>query len=68
MEISKTPKITPEGPPAPPAAEEYVWMKLVPRLLNPGTLSIITLLLREGKAHRLRELAGSIELSCEHTR
>jgi hypothetical protein len=68
MEISKTPKITPDGPPAPPVAEEFVWTKLVPRLLSPGALSIIHLLLREGKPLRLREIAASVDLSGDHAR
>jgi len=62
MEISETPKITPEGPPPSPLAEEYVWTKLVPRLLHPGVLSIITLLLEQGEAVRLRAIARSIDI------
>jgi len=68
MEISKTPKITPDGPPTAPVTEEFVWTKLVPRLLSPGALSIIHLLLREGKALRLREIAAAVELSDDHAR
>jgi hypothetical protein len=68
MEISKTPKITPDGPPASCAGEEYVWTKLVPRLLSPGALSIIHLLLQEGKALRLREIAAAVELQGDHAR
>jgi hypothetical protein len=68
MEISETPKITPDGPPASSAGDKYVWMKLVPRLLSPGALSIIHLLLREGKPLRLREIAASVELSGDHAR
>lgn len=68
MEISKTPKITPDGPPASSAGDEYVWMRLVPRLLSPGALSIIHLLLQEGKALRLREIAASVDLSGDHAR
>lgn len=68
MEFSKTPKITPDGLPISSAGDEYVWMELVPRLLSPGALSIIHLLLREGKPLRLREIAASVDLSGDHAR
>lgn len=68
MEISKTPKITPDGPPVSTVGEEYVWTKLVPRLLSPGALSIIHLLLKKGTALRLREIAASVELAGDHAR
>lgn len=68
MEISKTPKITPEGPAVSSAGDEYVWTKLVPRLLSPGALSIIHLLLQANKALRLREIAASVELQGDHVR
>jgi hypothetical protein len=67
MEISKTPKIMPYGSP-PPIAEEYVWTKLVPRLLSPGALSIIHLLLQEKKALRLHKIAAAVELPGDHAR
>lgn len=68
MEISKTPKVMPDGPPASTVGDEYVWTTLVPRLLNPGALSIIQLLLQKGTALRLREIAASVELAGNHAR
>jgi len=68
MEISKTPKIMPRGFPAPLVTEEFVWTKLVPRLLSSSALSIIHLLLQEGTALRLREIAASVELKDNHAR
>jgi hypothetical protein len=48
--------------------EPFVWEVLVPRLLNPGALSIINTLLREGKPLSLGELAASADLSEDHAR
>jgi len=48
--------------------ERFVWEVLVPRLLNPGALSIINTLLKEGKPLALRELAATVELSYDHAR
>ena len=46
--------------------ERFVWEVLVPRLLNPGALSIINMLLREGKPLSPREIASSVDLSDDH--
>jgi hypothetical protein len=69
MEISKAPKSTPKGPPtSTPAGEEYVWIQLVPRLLNPGALAIIRTLLRQGRPLSPTEFADQLELSVEQAR
>jgi hypothetical protein len=69
MDISQTPKITPDGPPTSTAGnEEYVWTQLVPRLLNPGALAIVKTLLREDRPLSAIELVELIELSVEHAR
>jgi hypothetical protein len=48
--------------------EQFVWEVLVPRLLNPGTLTIINTLLREGEPLSLRQIAAAVEISVEHAR
>jgi hypothetical protein len=69
MDISHTPKITPDGPPISTGRSEgYVWTQLVPRLLNPGALAIITTLLREDRPLSAVELVELVELSVEHAR
>jgi hypothetical protein len=49
-------------------SERFVWEVLVPRLLNPGALSIINALLRKGEPQPLREIAAAVELSVDHAR
>ena len=46
----------------------FVWDVLVPRLVNPGALSIINTLLQEGKPLSLRKIAVSTDLTVEHAR
>jgi hypothetical protein len=65
---------TPQRSPASPAEdgirgdERFVWEVLVPRLLNPGVLSIINALLRKGEPLPLREIAAAVDLSVDHAR
>lgn len=49
-------------------SERFVWEVLVPRLLNPGVLSVINTLLEKGEPLSLREISATAELSVEHAR
>jgi hypothetical protein len=68
MEISKTPKITPDAGSPPEVSAQEVWTQLVPRLLNPATLAIIEALLRERQPLSPTELSGLVDLSVGHAR
>lgn len=51
-----------------PRDERFIWESLVPRLLNPGALAIIQVLLQEGRPLSVPELAAAVELTKEHAR
>jgi IclR helix-turn-helix domain len=74
MRIRRVKSQTPQSSPPSMAdggtsrSERFVWEVLVPRLLNPGVLSIIKALLRKGEPLPLREIAAAVDLSVDHAR